>query len=185
MLDRTGRVHKSFMRISKVYNNLVRANVQGIREKFYQAHLVEREYKWGVDRVFTQFGGRKGKLKLYSLDDRPAVWCVDSKLGKIWKQEWYYLGERHREGGPAVIIQHDNSRREEWWVQGRRHRDGEPAVVDQSRIFGKDYLTEEWWIRGRRHRKDGPALTRSGPFRTLTEWWTDGERTRTESTMKF
>jgi hypothetical protein len=53
------------------------------------------------------------KGMLHREDDEPAV--IDRTLGIC---EWYYLGLKHRVGGPAFECWHDGI--EEWWENGKK-----------------------------------------------------------------
>ncbi len=74
-------------------------------------------------------------------------------------QIWYKHGKRHRDGGPAVIINGN----QEWYQNGLLHRDGGPAVIDH----GDQY----WYQHGKRHRDGGPAVIEEDGTQT---WYQHG-----------
>lgn len=97
-------------------------------------------------------------------DDGPAI--VNTKTGR---KEWFNVGVRHREDGPAV----EDDKHTEWFVNGCYHRENGPAIeyTDGTKIWYKKGLIHredgpahirydgilEWFINGKLHREDGPA----------------------------
>jgi hypothetical protein len=59
-------------------------------------------------------------------------------------RHWYYDGERHREGDPAVV-EIDGYLR--WYRHGKLHREDGPAVVDPS---GRAL----WYLNSRQHSEE-------------------------------
>ncbi len=54
-------------------------------------------------------------------------------------QHWYQHGERHRDGGPAII----NANGDRFWYQhGKHHRDDGPAII-------YSYGQREWYQHGK------------------------------------
>lgn len=69
-------------------------------------------------------------------------------------------------GDPQILIG------EEWWVDGERHREGGPAVMVYQEFVcdcdggpGRHCVEVEWHVRGKLHREDGPAMIRC-PYHT-------------------
>ena len=92
--------------------------------------------------------------------DGPAVIHDDGSY------TWYYYGEIHRIGGPAVY--RSGAERYEYHVMGDLHRTDGPAVY-----YGiNDH--EEWYQFDERHRVDGPAY--SYPHKIA--WYQQGFRHR-------
>ena len=72
----------------------------------------------------------KGTTTLHR-EDGPAL---TDELG----EDWFYKGDLHRDGGPAVERK-DGTK--EWYINGRLHREDDPAV-----IYGDGDL--EWCLNG-------------------------------------
>lgn len=82
------------------------------------------------------------------------------------QQCWYFHGEKHRKGNPAVI----SKTCVEWWVNGLKHRDGGLPAVENG-----VYNYSEWWVNGLKHRDGGlPAIE----LKSGNEWWVNGVRHR-------
>ena len=75
---------------------------------------------------------------------------------------WYYEGEYHRLGGPAIEYAEGNKA---WYVDGKLHRIDGPAVEHND---GNKY----WYVDGKRHRLDGPAVEYSNGNKY---WYVDGK----------
>ena len=82
-------------------------------------------------------------------------------IDKFYCKEWLLNGNRHREGGPAVIWKNGSQK---WYQNGLLHRDDGPALIHPD---GR----QEWWANGKRHREDGPA--RIWP-NGIKSWWLNG-----------
>ena len=96
--------------------------------------------------------GRKKKLKpehtdigqIKSLEDvidqyKEQDTSSKKERSKKVEQKMYNDGERHREGGPAVIWA-DGSKR--WYKNGKKHRDQGPAVINADGF-------EEYYLNGK------------------------------------
>jgi hypothetical protein len=111
-------------------------------------------------------------------------------------EEWYFEGQRHRLGGPAV----QGPNLEEWWYHGQKHREDGPAYIDEEVkmwiVKGELHRLEwpavlyndgrqKWYKRGQLHREDRPAVINSP---TDFEYWLEGkkvtEREMNRSQMK-
>jgi hypothetical protein len=66
---------------------------------------------------------------------------IDNKV-----EQWYFMGEHHRIGGPAEIFSFGGR---SWWENDQRHRlDGCPAVI--SPYHHTDMLNlPQWYVRGK------------------------------------
>ncbi len=99
----------------------------------------------------------------HSFHDEPAKIIVGEfvKSSKVWHHEtrsWYYRGERHRDGAPAVEI--------------TRHRRDESDLHSAIRVFERGRRVRKlikwmptakiWMNHGRVHRLDGPAIESLG-----------------------
>ena len=73
-------------------------------------------------------------------------------------KEWYVIGKRHREDGPA-IERHDGTKA--WMLNDKLHREDGPARVWSSG-------TKAWWLNGKLHRVDGPAVEHADGSK---QWW--------------
>ena len=76
-------------------------------------------------------------------------------------RDWWYLGQLHRDDGPARIKNHSK----EWYQHGQLHRLDGPAVEC-------DDGDEEWYREGKLHRTDGPALI----FEGMRKCYIDGKQ---------
>lgn len=76
---------------------------------------------------------------------------------------WYINGKKHREDGPAVII---DGIVQSWFKNDKLHRENGPAIIFRDGI-------ESWWLNDKRHREDGPAIIDSNGEQ---EWWIHGKR---------
>lgn len=82
------------------------------------------------------------RKQLHREGDLPAIISPDGEL------YWYLNGERHREGGPARILENGTRK---WYLNGKLHRENGPAVIDADG-------SQQWFFNGERHRgKDKPA----------------------------
>lgn len=61
-------------------------------------------------------------------------------------ESWYKNGKKHRIGGPAVILRHENGKKniEEWFENGVQHRINGPASI----IYEKERIRNNWFIYG-------------------------------------
>ena len=71
--------------------------------------------------------------------NKPAYIDFDDNNNIIFSQ-WYLNGKRHREHGPAIVINSKN-RQEQWWIDGKKHRVSGPAIIWNNG-------DEEYWING-------------------------------------
>ena len=79
-----------------------------------------------------------------------------------WYSQWYKHGELHREDGPAVTYDDGT---EHWYWEGELHREDGPAVKSSHGF-------EKWFLYGKKHRTNGPAvINQDGTF----EWYLDGD----------
>lgn len=85
-----------------------------------------------------------------------------------FKEEWYFNGERHRIGGPAVTWKKDGTQNE-WWVGGKRLTKEAYDAKYPTRYLenGPKGTEERWYLGDRLHREDGPALDLSSGYQ---EW---------------
>lgn len=84
-------------------------------------------------------------------------------------------GTIHRENKPAVLWKNGDT---EWWCMGKRHREGGPAVewmFDSYTTKIGEHRRKEWWFHGKRHRLDGPALWTSDDANQTT-WRINGHK---------
>lgn len=79
------------------------------------------------------------------------------------RKEYWYMGKKHRYGGPAIIDPNGNVLFE-YWIKGKLHRIGGPAVIYANG-------TEEYWVNDKNHRIDGPAII----GKSNNEWYYKGK----------
>ena len=91
------------------------------------------------------------------------------------REEHWVRGQRHREGGPAMVMtQPDGYRYEMYYVEGQRHREGGPAMV-MTQPDG--YRYEAYYVEDQLHREGGPAVVATWPDGTRREeHWVRGQR---------
>lgn len=110
------------------------------------AHVEEAYMPPSADEVpscqYSMPGVKRWLIRGYLLHrlDGPAI---ESRQG----QQWFYLGQLHREGAPAVT---GYDKGEQWYRHGKRHREDGPAW-----IYPNGYVY--WMQNDRLHRLDGPA----------------------------
>ena len=89
--------------------------------------MIEVEERFEIDRRAFYI---KGTRTLHR-EGGPAIEWVGGK------EEWWYNGKPHRDGGPAIVYEAIGL--EEWRMNGKLHREEGPAV-----IFGNG--TVEWYL---------------------------------------
>ena len=76
---------------------------------------------------------------------------------------WYFEGNLHREGAPAVEWS-DGTK--EWYKNGLFHREDGPAIEYKDG-------DKHWFKNGNLHREDGPAIEFSNGNKS---WWFEGKK---------
>ena len=100
--------------------------------------MIEVEERFEIDRRAFYI---KGTRTLHR-EGGPAIEWVGGK------EEWWYNGKPHRDGGPAIVYEAIGL--EEWYVNGVLHREDGPAIKYYDGRFlwlleGKIYSKEEWF----------------------------------------
>jgi hypothetical protein len=126
----------------------------------YRVKISESEISWYLN-------GR-----LHRIDGPAVVTVTGTKI-------WYQHGVKHRSFGGIDMyfptVKYSNGNRE-WWYRGQRHRDGSPAIINADGhkewyLYGELHSQDdrpaikrtsgdkEWYCHGRRHRSGNkPAM---------------------------
>ena len=109
-----------------------------------------------------------GFIMTYEEDDIPSYVSYNDD-GSIREQEWCKNNLRHRECGPAYIVQ-DTNRILYWYRNGVLHREDGPAIEEYD---GDGVKREEcYYLNGIWSRKEGPSFVTYHPTGHLrSEYW--------------
>ena len=120
-----------------------------------------------VSRTYTK------QCTLHSFNDQPAVVYNNGSCA-------YYTNDSlDRKNGPASIYINENGKKHEYYKDGNRHREGGPAIIRYD--LQDNILSEEYFINGQRHREDGPAfISNSDPHGQLRIWYMYNEIKRSD-----
>jgi len=117
----------------------------------------------------------------YTLSNMLEIVRKLNDFGVLISECWFFDGERHRQGGPAMREFNDNGTlfRERWIEHGAYHRSDGPAVTEWDKYDGSLY-TEVWYFEGERHRLGGPAECETYHDCRIYSWYEFGKLHRTD-----
>lgn len=136
------------------------------------SEYVDKNYNNNDDniyRIILSYGNTKYIITiknktLISIDDEPAVVCINNNTKVRECEYWLNNGNMHRDKGPARITRYENGKFESlsWYKNGLLHRKDKPALITflKDRTFSKKpkvTMAFEWYENNVVHRENGPA----------------------------